>query len=91
MGEDYQIKLKPDPQPHALLTSRNVPLPLRRRVQQALERMETIGVISTADKPTIWCTGMVAVPKTNGSVRTCVNLRQLNQRILRKVHPMPTG
>ena len=89
MGEEYQIKLKPDPQPHALFTSRNVPLPLRRRVQQELNRMESIGVISKVDKPTIWCAGMVAVPKTNGSIRICVDLRQLNQSILREVHPMP--
>ena len=66
---DYQIQLKPDAKPYALYTARNVPMPLRGRVKQELERMEKLGVISKVDKPTLWCAGMVVVPKTSGDVR----------------------
>ena len=46
LGEDYQIKLKPDAAPFALFTPRRVPLPLRQKVAAELECMETMGVIS---------------------------------------------
>ena len=48
-----------------------------------------MGVISKVDEPTPWCTGMVVVPKKSGNVRICVNLKPLNESILREVHPLP--
>ena len=53
MGEPYDIQLKQHPQPHALYTARNIPLPLRGKVQQELERMESLGVISKIDIPMV--------------------------------------
>ena len=50
--EGYQIQLKPDAQPFALFTPRNVPIPLRKKVQEELSRMESLGVISRAVQPT---------------------------------------
>ena len=32
---------------------------------------------------------MVAVPTRNGSIRICVDLRPLNENVLREVHPLP--
>ena len=40
MGDPYDIQLQPEAQPYALFTSRNIPLPLRLKVKQELERME---------------------------------------------------
>ena len=51
--------------------------------------MESLGVISKVDKPTQWCAGMVVVPKKNGKVCICVDLKPLNENVLREVHPMP--
>ena len=86
---DYQIQLKPDAKPYALYTARNVPIPLRGKVKQELERMEKLGVISKMDKPTLWCAGMVVVPKKSGDVRICVDLKPLNESVLRETHPLP--
>ena len=55
MGEPYSIKLKPGAQPHAIYAPRNVPLPLRGKVQEELSRMQSVGVISRVDQPTEWC------------------------------------
>ncbi len=33
---------------------------------------------------------MVVVPKSNGTVRICVNLKPLNKGVLREAHPIPT-
>ena len=90
LGEAYEIKLKPEAKPFALFTARQVPLPLRPKVAQELERMESAGVISKVDQPTPWCAGMVVVPKKNGSIRICVDLKPFNTSVLCEVHPLPS-
>lgn len=87
---DYKIQLKPDTQPFSLFTARNVPLPLRTKVKDELNRMETLGVIARVEEPTLWCAGMVVVPKKSGAVRICVDFRSLNESVLREAHPLPT-
>ena len=89
MGEEYSIKLKEGAQPYSLHTPRRVPFAQRKQVQEKLIRMESMGVISKVSDPTPWCAGMVVVPKKNGSVRICVDLKPLNQSVLREVHPIP--
>ena len=51
--------------------------------------MEDLGVNSKIDQPTPWYAGMVVVPKTSGEVCICVDLKALNSRVLREVHPLP--
>ena len=63
--------------------------PVDRHLKQELERMEKLGVISKVDKPTLWCAGMVVVPKKSGDVRICVDLKPLNESVLRETHPLP--
>ena len=89
LAGEYHIKLCPDARPHALFTPRHVPLPLRPKVAQELERMEKEGVISKVSEPTPWCAGLVVVPKKSGSVRLCVDLKPLNRSVLRETHPLP--
>ena len=89
LGDEFTIKLKPGATPHALYTPRRVPLPLLPQVEAELKRMESMGVISRVDEPTPWCAGMVVVPKRNGKVRICVDLKPLNECVLREVHPLP--
>ena len=89
LGEPYDIQLQPGAKPHALFVSRNIPLPQRPQVQKELQRMETLKVISKVDAPTPWCAGMVAIPKKDGSVRICVDLKPLNAYVLREIHFLP--
>ena len=88
-GEPYTIKLKEDAKPYALYTPRNVPIPLRGKVLDELNRMESLGVISKVSDPTEWCAGMVVVPKKSGDVRICVDLKALNESVMRETHPIP--
>ena len=85
----YTIKLHANAQPRAIYVARNVPIPLREKVHVELSRMEKLGVISRVDEPTPWCSGMVVVPKSNGSVRICVDLKALNDSVMREIHPIP--
>ena len=84
MGEEYHIQLKEDAKPHALFAPRNVPIPLRGKVEEELRRMEKLGVITPVEDPTPWCAGMVVVPKSSGAVRICVDLKPLNESVLRE-------
>ena len=89
LGDDYEIKLKPDAVPHALYTPCRIPIPLRAKVSEELNRMEAMGVISKVEVPIPWCAGLVVVPKKTGAVRICVDLKPLDLSVLREVHPLP--
>ena len=89
LGEPYDIQLKPDAQPYVLFTSRNIPLPLRSKVEQELKQMESLGIISKVDKPTPWCAGMAVVHKKNGAIRICVDYQPLNRYVCREAYPLP--
>lgn len=84
-GDEYHIQLKEGAVPHCLYTPRSVPMP---KVQNELNHTEAMGVISKVSEPTEWCAGMV-VPKKSGEVRICIDLKALNDNVLREVHPIP--
>ena len=65
-----------------------MPLPLHDKVQKELDRMESLGVMSRVNQPTPWCAVKVIVPKKNGVVRICVDLKPLNANVQREVHPL---
>ena len=88
-GEPYTIKLREGATPQALFMPRNVPIPLKGKVKSELDRMETLGVISKVSEPTPWCAGMVVFPKRSCDVRICVDLKALNENVMREVHPIP--
>ena len=89
IGEEYRIKLRDNATPYSLYVPRNVPIPLRPKVEQELNRMERLGVISKVTTPAAWCAGMVVVPKKTGEVRICVDLKPLNESVQREPYPMP--
>ena len=89
LGQEFTIQLKPDATRYALHTPRHIAMPLRPQVEEELKRMESMGVISKVDEPTPWCAGMVVVPKKNGKVHICVDLKPLNESVIREVHPLP--
>ena len=51
--------------------------------------MEALGVISRVEEATPWCAGMVVVPKKEGALRICVDLKPRNESVLREIHPLP--
>ena len=60
------------------------------KVKAELEGMECEGVISSVLEPTEWCAPMVLVIKKSEDVRICVDLKHLNESIVRPkfVNPM---
>ena len=89
-GDPVKIMLKGNAQPYSVSTARRVPIPLMPKVKAELERMERKGVISSVSEPTEWCAPMVPVIKKSGDVRICVNLKHLNESIVRPKFVIPT-
>ena len=90
MKEEYTVCLKSDTKPFALSTPRRIPIPLMKKVEDELLKMQVDGVISKVDQPTDWCSGMVIVPKPNGRVRVCVDMSRLNESVKRERMVLPS-
>jgi hypothetical protein len=52
MSEVYTIRLKENAVPYAVSASRRVPLPLQKKIQQELQRLQDLEVIRPVTKPT---------------------------------------
>ena len=51
--------------------------------------MESLGIVSKVNEPTSWCAGLAVVPKKSGDVRLRVDLKALNENVMRETHPIP--
>ena len=71
---------------------RRIPYHIRDKVTTALKDLESEDVIERVpdDVGTPWVSPITAVPKKDGGVRICVDMRQANEAIRRVRHPIPT-
>lgn len=70
---------------------RRVPVALREKVREELDRMESLGVVEKVKQPSKWVNSMVTVRKKNSDkVRICIYPRDLNDAIEREHFPMQT-
>ena len=53
--------------------------------------MEALGVISRVEEATPWCAGMVVVPKKEGALRICVDLKPLKVTVYSYTHAATIG
>ena len=71
---------------------RRVPYHIREKVKVAIKELEKDGIIEKVPptQATPWISAIVAVPKKDGSVRICVDMRKANQTIKRVRYLIPT-
>lgn len=69
---------------------RRVPIPLEDAVNRKLEQLLARDIIEVKDGPASWVSPLVVVGKSNGEPRLCLDLRRVNEAVLRERHPMPT-
>ena len=69
---------------------RRVPLALKGRLKQELDRMQEQDVIVKVSEPTDWVSSLVVVEKPNGKLRVCLDPRNLNKAVKRPHYNMPT-
>ena len=63
---------------------------VRKDIEKKLKELQDLDIIEDVDGPTPWVLPLVAVPKSNGDIRVCVDMRRVNEAILREHHPIPT-
>ena len=66
--------------------ARRIPFHLRKKVEKELEQLERQGIIEKVDGPTPWVSPLVVIPKKNGDIRICVDMRLPNKAIDRERH-----
>lgn len=83
------IHTRPKVQP-VIRPDRRLAYSVEPRVTAELKRMEELGVIRRVTKPTRLVNGMVVTEKPDGSLRICLDPRDLNEAIIRPQYPIPT-
>ena len=86
---DYTIHFDKDviPTQHAC---RKVPFPIRDKLKAQLDKMEQMGVIVKVNEPTDWVHALVTTVKKDGSLRVCLDTRDLNKAIKREHFKLPS-
>lgn len=63
--------------------------PMQKLVDQDIERMLRLKVIEKCNTPSPWCLPIITVPKSDGSLRVCIDGRKLNKVTEKDAYPMP--
>ena len=87
--EPYDIVVDQDTLP-VKEPPRRVPFGLQDRMKLKLDLMEKYKVIQEVNKPTDWVHNLVIVEKKDGSLRLCLDPRELNKAIKRENFHIPT-
>lgn len=82
------LQLKENSQP-VVDPPRRVPFSLLEPLKRELERMQNLNVIVEETEPTEWVNSIVLVTKPNGSLRLCLDPRNLNKVIVRPRYSFP--
>lgn len=82
---DVDETVKPKIQPH-----RREPYHKKVMLGAEVDKLLDLGIIEGVKGVTSWCSPLHAVPKPDGSLRLCVDMRKVNEAILRTRYPIPT-
>ena len=90
--KDYELKLHMDDSVKPVAQSvRRIPFGLRTKVDQKLDELFQADIIEEIPEgPSSWISPLVVVPKSDGDVRVCMDMRRANKAIIRERHPIPT-
>ena len=85
----YHIVTDPDVQP-VIHAPRKCPIQLKEELQKALDKMVQDKVIKRVTEPTEWVSSLAFSRKKDGSLRICLDPKDLNRAIKRCHHKTPT-
>lgn len=87
-GVSVHIHLDPDVKP-IFQPMRRIPVALEEAVNNKLKELMARDIIEEKKGPVSWVSPLVVVGKANGEPRICLDLRRLNEAVMRERHPMP--
>ena len=90
-GKQIQLSIDQSVKPVAQ-QQRRVPFHLREKVEMELKSLESQDIIEKVPESehTDWVSPIVVVPKKDGKIRICVDMRAANTAVKRIRHPIPT-
>ena len=87
---EYHIDLEENAKP-TIQPPRKVPLSLLPKLKETLDNLTKSGVVSKLDRPTDWVNSLVIVEKKDGSLRLCLDPKDLNNAIKRGHYKAPSA
>lgn len=84
-----QLRIRPDAEP-VVRPPRRVPNSLKPRLADKLAALVKHKVIAKVDHPKSFVSNLVIIEKKNGSLRICLDPKDLNQVLIREHHLIPT-
>ena len=88
--KNFKLKLHIDPSVTPVQQPiRRIPFHTKEKVSSELKRLLELDIIEKVDEPTTWLSPVVPVRKSNGGTRLCLDMRQVNQAIIRERHVIP--
>lgn len=84
-----RLHVKEDEKP-IIQCARRIPFGLRSKVEAKIKELEELHIIERVEGPTSFVSPIVVVPKPNGDIRLCVDMRQTKTAVERERFPMPT-
>ena len=85
----HHIEIDPSIQP-VVNPPRRLPISLQDKIYKEIQRMIKMKIIVPISEPSDWVNNFVAVEKPNGSIRLCLDPRDLNKAIKRPHYVLPT-
>ena len=88
----YELKLNVDTSVKPVAQPvRRIPFGVREKVQKKLDELLARGIIEDLPEgSTSWISPLVVTTKRDGDVRICVDMKLVNQAIIRERQPIPT-
>ena len=75
--------------PPVIMPPRRVPVALKGKFKEEIDRLVSVGVLEKVEEPTKWVSRAVVTAKSNGKVRVCIDPRPLNEALSRSHYPLP--
>ena len=89
IGEPYHIEIDKNIVP-VTKPIRRIPFSIEKQFKEYLQQLSKLEIIKRIDYNTEWCNSFVVVRKVDGSLRICLDPRDLNKAIRSKPFKMPT-
>ena len=68
---------------------RRIPIALKPKLKNELQRLEKLGVIKPVVTPSDWVSSLVIVKKPSGKIRLCIDPKPLSKALKRCHYPLP--
>ena len=89
-GEVHLSVKLPDGTRPVQCNTKPIPVSMKQRVKDELEKMVQQDILAPVDKPTEWCSRLVVTEKKNSEeLRFCIDPRPLNKVLQREIHRLP--